>query len=230
MEAPCPQADARHVHVAIAGSGFGGLGLAIRMLQAGMRRLPRLRARRRRRRRLARQHLSRLRLRRAVAPLLLLVRAQPRLEPRLLARRRDPRLPPRCAERFGVLPHIRFGHEIARRRLGRRAPASGSLETSRGRFTADVFVGAVGALSEPSTAPACPASTASPAGSSTPRAGTTATLSTARRVAVIGTGASAIQFVPQIQPRVGAAAPLPAHAAVDRAAQRLRLHARARSA
>ena len=33
------------------------------------------------------------------------------------------------------------------------------------------------------------------------------------RVAVIGTGASAIQFVPRIQPQVGAAPPLPAHAA-----------------
>ena len=40
------------------------------------------------------------------------------------------------------------------------------------------------------------------------------------RVAVIGTGASAIQFVPRIQPRVGRAAPLPAHAAVDHAAPR----------
>ena len=48
------------------------------------------------------------------------------------------------------------------------------------------------------------------------------TTSTGKRVAVIGTGASAIQFVPQIQPKVGAAARVPAHAAVDRAQARPR--------
>ena len=46
---------------------------------------------------------------------------------------------------------------------------------------------------------------------------------------MIGTGASAIQFVPQIQPAVDAAAPLPAHRAVGHAAPRPPLHpARAR--
>ena len=50
--------------------------------------------------------------------------------------------------------------------------------------------------------PTCRASTRSRARSSTPRAGTTTTTSTGERVAVIGTGASAVQFVPKIQPQV----------------------------
>ena len=47
---------------------------------------------------------------------------------------------------------------------------------------------------------------------------------------MIGTGASAIQFVPQIQPRGRRAAPLPAHAAVGHAAPRPPDHARASGA
>ena len=50
--------------------------------------------------------------------------------------------------------------------------------------------------------PTCPASTTSRARSSTPRGGTTTHDLDGERVAVIGTGASAIQFVPQIQPEV----------------------------
>ena len=51
-----------------------------------------------------------------------------------------------------------------------------------------------------------------------------------RRVAVIGTGASAIQFVPAIQPEVGRAARLPAHRAVgDAAHEPPDLRARARA-
>jgi len=42
-----------------------------------------------------------------------------------------------------------------------------------------------------------------------------------QNVAVVGTGASAIQFVPQIAPRVGQLI-FPAHAAVDRSAPRFR--------
>ena len=104
-----------------------------------------------------------------------------------------------CAERFGVLPKIRFDHEILAAAWDDDAQRW-RLATAHGLFTADVLVGAVGALSDPSV-PALP-------GLET-FAGQTFHSArwnhdhdlTGRRVAVIGTGASAIQFVPHVQPK-----------------------------
>jgi cation diffusion facilitator CzcD-associated flavoprotein CzcO len=105
-----------------------------------------------------------------------------------------------CAERFGVLEHARFGTELLdaawddeRRRW--------SIETSRGTHTARVLVAASGLLSEPCV-PALPGLDRF--------AGTrfhTANWNhdhdlTGERVAVFGTGASAIQVVPSIRERV----------------------------
>ena len=105
-----------------------------------------------------------------------------------------------CAERFGVTPHIRYGHELLHATWDGEAQRW-SVETSRGALTADVLVLGTGPLSEPAI-PDVP-------GLDSFR-GTT--FHSARwdhdhdlsgeRVAVIGTGASAIQFVPQIQPQV----------------------------
>src|SRR6266511_1448486 len=59
-----------------------------------------------------------------------------------------------CAHRFGIVPRIRFGHEVRgaswdeRRRHWR-------VETSHGTWTADVLVAAAGPLSEPAI-PALP--------------------------------------------------------------------------
>jgi cation diffusion facilitator CzcD-associated flavoprotein CzcO len=97
-----------------------------------------------------------------------------------------------CARKYGVLPHVRFNHEVRKRWI---------VETSGGTYVAQVLVAATGALSEPSM-PALP--------------GLDSFKGTVfhsarwnhdhdlrgRRVAVIGTGASAIQFVPRIQPQV----------------------------
>lgn len=111
----------------------------------------------------------------------------------------------RVAEDHDLVPHIRFGHEVvgadwdpdARRwRLETSSP-DGTTE-----WTADVVVGAFGLLAEPAT-PDIP-------GIDT-FAGTLMHSArwdhghdlTGERVAVIGTGASAIQFVPGIQPVVG---------------------------
>jgi cation diffusion facilitator CzcD-associated flavoprotein CzcO len=106
----------------------------------------------------------------------------------------------RCSAKYGVDPHIRYGHAVLAaewdddQRLWR-------VETSQGELSADVLVSGMGALHEPSI-PDLPGLDAFEG----PRfhsaqwdhehdlAGD--------RVAVIGTGASAIQFVPQIQPRV----------------------------
>jgi cation diffusion facilitator CzcD-associated flavoprotein CzcO len=104
----------------------------------------------------------------------------------------------RVAERFGVLGDVRLRHEVL------SAAWDGTvwrIATSHGDWTADVLVSAAGALSEPAV-PALPGI----------ERFTGAVFHSARwdhgldlagrRVAVIGTGASAIQFVPQIQPRV----------------------------
>jgi cation diffusion facilitator CzcD-associated flavoprotein CzcO len=106
----------------------------------------------------------------------------------------------RVAEQHGLLPHVRFGIEVEEASWDDEA-TQWRLRTSAGELTARALVSAAGPLSEP----AIP---------DTPGLrdfkGTifhSATWDhdhdlTGERVAVIGTGASAIQFVPQIQPRV----------------------------
>jgi cation diffusion facilitator CzcD-associated flavoprotein CzcO len=105
-----------------------------------------------------------------------------------------------CAERFGVMPHVRFGTELESaswdddEQLWR-------IETSEGPLTADIVIAAQGPLSEPSL-PEVPG-----IDSFEGKAFHSAQWDhdhdlTGERVAVIGTGASAIQFVPEIQPRV----------------------------
>ena len=68
------------ISVVIVGTGFAGLGMAIRLSRQGIDDFAVLEQAPRRRRHLARQPLPRLRLRRSVAPLLVLVRAQARLD------------------------------------------------------------------------------------------------------------------------------------------------------
>ena len=107
----------------------------------------------------------------------------------------------RCARDFGVMPHIRFGHDATGATWDEDAQRW-RLQTSHGPLTADVLVGGQGGLSEPSF-PEIPGLD-----------GFEGTVFHSaqwdhehdlegERVAVIGTGASAIQFVPRIQPRVG---------------------------
>jgi cation diffusion facilitator CzcD-associated flavoprotein CzcO len=107
----------------------------------------------------------------------------------------------RCANDFGVMPYIRFGHDVQGAEWDEEA-ARWRLETSQGPLSCDVLVGGMGGLSTPS-APDIP--------------GLDSFEGTAfhsaewdhehdlhgERVAVIGTGASAVQFVPKIQPKVG---------------------------
>ncbi|WP_342051747.1 MULTISPECIES: flavin-containing monooxygenase [unclassified Cupriavidus] len=107
----------------------------------------------------------------------------------------------RCADRFGLRPHLRFGHEL-RRASWDEHEGVWRLEMANGaRISARVLVSGMGGLSRPSI-PDIPG-LESFAGTcfhsqqwrhDYPLAG--------KRVAVIGTGASAIQFVPQIAPQV----------------------------
>ena len=99
------------------------------------------------------------------------------------------------------MAHIRFGHELLDAAWDEDAQRW-RLETSRGELTAQALVLGTGPLSAPSI-PDLPGLERFE--------GTTFHSAhwdhdhdlDGERVAVIGTGASAIQFVPQIQPRVG---------------------------
>jgi cation diffusion facilitator CzcD-associated flavoprotein CzcO len=105
-----------------------------------------------------------------------------------------------CARHYGVLPHLRFDHAVQKCAWD-DAGQKWRLQTSKGTFVADVVVAAAGALSEPSVPEiAGLASFEGPAFHSA-RWDHGADLS-GKNVAVIGTGASAIQFVPEIQPKV----------------------------
>ncbi len=106
----------------------------------------------------------------------------------------------RCTDRYGVRPYIRFRHDVLgagwehpRRRW--------RVRTNRGELTSDVLITGTGALSEPNI-PDIP-------GLASFRGAVFHSARWAldydlrdRRVAVVGTGASVIQFIPRIQPEV----------------------------
>jgi cation diffusion facilitator CzcD-associated flavoprotein CzcO len=104
------------------------------------------------------------------------------------------------ARRHGVLERVRTSNEVTSARWDESA-SCWRLETSAGPYAADVLLTACGQLSLPST-PALPGlqEFAGPA-FHTARWRHDVEL-TGKRVAVIGTGCSAIQVVPAIQPRV----------------------------
>ena len=160
------------------------------------------RAGRRPRRHLAGQPLPGLRLRRPDPALLVLVRAQPRLVAALRAARRDPRLP-RGLRRPLRRPRRTCGptRRSTGAALGRRAASAGpSMSTAAGadrprarrRHRRAVAAGLpdIEGLDD-FAGPWFHSARVGPL--RRPRRGT--------RVAVVGTGASAIQFVPQIAPR-----------------------------
>ena len=105
-----------------------------------------------------------------------------------------------CADRFGVRPKVRFDTDV----LGAQwdeAAARWRVETSTSDLTAEILVAGVGALSAPSV-PDLPGLDAFE-GTVFHSARWRHDHSLAgERVAVVGTGASAIQFVPAIQPLV----------------------------
>ena len=99
-------------------------------------------------------------------------------------------------------PHMRFGHELVeaawddeRQRLERSRPR-------RARFTADVLVSGVGGLSEPRLPDIPGIESFEGAAFHSAQWDHDFDLE-GKRVAVIGTGASSIQIVPAIQPKVG---------------------------
>lgn len=105
-----------------------------------------------------------------------------------------------CVQKFGLEPHLRLGVEVCGARWI-EAERLWQVETHAGHLTCNILIAGVGGLNEPSI-PSLPGleQFGGP------------TFHTARwrhdvelkakRVAVIGTGASAIQLIPEIQPLV----------------------------
>lgn len=107
----------------------------------------------------------------------------------------------RCAARFGIGERIRYRAEVIRAELD-EARAEWTVTAADGRaFVADVVVAAVGGLSRPMV-PRLPGLERFAGRTWHSAAWDHAAPLDGRRVAVVGTGASAIQFVPRIQPRV----------------------------
>jgi cation diffusion facilitator CzcD-associated flavoprotein CzcO len=189
-----------HVHIAIVGSGFSGLGAAIRIKQAGIDDfvvferaqevggtwrdnsypgcacdVP--------------SHLYSF----SFAPNPSWSRSfSPQAE--ILAYLR------RCAADHGILPHLCFGHELLEAAWDEPAQRW-RLRTSAGSYTADVMIAATGAFSQPSMPPIAGLDRFEGKVFHSARWDHEHDLA-GGRVAVIGTGASAVQFVPAIQPRV----------------------------
>jgi cation diffusion facilitator CzcD-associated flavoprotein CzcO len=101
----------------------------------------------------------------------------------------------------GVLPHVSFDTELEAASWDDEQQ-HWMIETSRGAMTADVLVAAQGPLSDPSL-PNIPGMEGFEGESFHSAQWDHDHQLDGERVAVIGTGASAIQFVPEIQPRVG---------------------------
>ena len=106
----------------------------------------------------------------------------------------------RCAHDFGLLPYIRFKHEVLAGTWD-EAAQRWRIETTQGNYTASVLVMASGALSTP-VEPALPGLENFQGKAFHSARWDHAYDLRGRRVAVVGTGASAIQFVPEIQPQV----------------------------
>ena len=105
-----------------------------------------------------------------------------------------------CADRFGVRSHLHLRCEVQDAAWDEAAQLW-RLRTSRGELTCEVLVAGVGALSEPATPdlPGLPDFEGKVMHSARWDHGHALA---GRKVAVIGTGASAIQLVPIIQPEV----------------------------
>ncbi|MFE4480462.1 MULTISPECIES: flavin-containing monooxygenase [Streptomycetaceae] len=186
-----------HVSVVIVGAGFAGLGTAIRLLREGHR------------------------------DLLLLERADevggtwrdnaypgcacdvpsrlysfsfapnPAWSRRFAPQEEIDRYLKHCVGRYGLAPHLRLGCEL-RRATWDAERLRWELDTSAGPLSAGLLVMAQGPLSEPAV-PALPG-LAGFTGEAFHSAGWRHDLDlSAKRVGVIGTGASAVQFVPHLQ-------------------------------
>lgn len=105
----------------------------------------------------------------------------------------------RCADTLGIRPHLRLAHQVQAMRWDDRG--FWVIETDHGVLTATFVVSARGPLSEP-RAPDIPGLDRFEGTLFHSARWDHAHRLAGERVAVIGTGASAVQFVPEIQPEV----------------------------
>ncbi len=103
-------------------------------------------------------------------------------------------------DRFGLRPHIRTGHEVLQARWDAHR-LRWTVHTSGTTLTCDVLVSAAGALADP-TIPDLPGLDGFPGEVFHSSRWNHDYDLTGQRVAVVGTGASAIQIIPAIQPAV----------------------------
>ncbi|ORM27728.1 NAD(P)/FAD-dependent oxidoreductase [Williamsia sp. 1135] len=186
-----------HVDIAIIGTGFGGLGAAIRLKQEGIEDFvvferadavggtwhvntyPG-----------AQCDIPSALYSFSFAPNPDWTRLYP-LQPEIEAYLND------CTDRLGVRRHIRFGHDVQDASWDDDARLW-SVTTSNGHWTARVLIGALGPFSEAATPDIAGLETF--AGNVFHSADWDHEAELAGRIAVIGTGASAVQFIPQIAP------------------------------
>jgi cation diffusion facilitator CzcD-associated flavoprotein CzcO len=189
-----------HSHVAIIGSGFGGLGAAIRLKQDGVddfviveraddvggtwrdNTYPGCACD-------VESHLYSF----SFAP-------EPGWSHRFSRQPEIWRYLQRCAREFNILPHLRFRHEV-RAATWDEHVRSWRIETTQGSLTANLLVMASGPLSEPVLPQLDGLDRFEGRRFHSAQWDHTFELS-GRRVAVIGTGASAVQFIPEIQKQV----------------------------
>jgi cyclohexanone monooxygenase len=107
----------------------------------------------------------------------------------------------RCAEKYGVLPHVRFNTEVTGMRWDDGANLWHITSADGARHTAQVVVSGMGGLSTPSY-PDIPGLEKFQGKTFHSQQWDHGYDLKGKRVAVIGTGASSIQFVPQIQQQV----------------------------
>ncbi|GGU85995.1 Baeyer-Villiger monooxygenase [Streptomyces albospinus] len=107
----------------------------------------------------------------------------------------------RVTDTFGLRPHIRFNAEVRALRWDTER-LWWEIDTARGAYTADVVVSATGPLSDPQIPDVPGMADFTGKVFHSARWDHDYDLS-GKRVAMVGTGASAIQIVPEIQPRVG---------------------------
>ncbi|NUT34056.1 MAG: NAD(P)/FAD-dependent oxidoreductase [Hamadaea sp.] len=105
-----------------------------------------------------------------------------------------------CADRFGLRPKLRLRHRITGAAWD-PAAQRWQITTDRGDYSARVLISAAGPLSDPATPDIPGIEDFGGVVFHSARWRHDHDL-TGRKVAVIGTGASAIQFIPEIQPQV----------------------------
>jgi cation diffusion facilitator CzcD-associated flavoprotein CzcO len=106
------------------------------------------------------------------------------------------------ARRFELLPHVRFRHEVLDA-IWDETDGVWRIDTNAGRFTCNVLVSAAGLVADPKI-PQIPGLDEFPGPVFHSSQWDHELDLRGKRVAVVGTGASAIQFVPRIQPEVAA--------------------------